>query len=446
MSTIITSDEAIPSVSAAYLAESNTTKILTTVGVWCFLAFITVALRLFVRARILRYVGPDDIMMGITMLLGLILFTCFVGEAKNGLGRHYEWTGTGSVTTYRHWTFIHSLVSLLGLTAVKISVSLLLLRIATQRIYRIFLWILIVFLISYTLMCVFTLIFACLPVSASWDYTKLETAKCFSNTTFTALGITNSVCNMLGDTILAILPIPMIMNLQLNVRAKVALAMILALGFVAVACGAVKTHYQLTVQADRDARFKNNFFIWAAMELYTGIVASSLPTLKPLLSKFLEAARSSAGLSGAGRTSDYTRNNTAYRSNLSNGGFKKQPLVSSIPLEDMPTAASSPTKHPDDIESFFGVTTTATHKGPGAATLTRESYEESIQDGSSQNSNEGDGLGIIRTTKVVTMTESRSVPRVNDSQKSPIKPMKTIVATGDNSSVHELLDNNKPEK
>lgn len=65
--------DAMPSESAAYLAETNTTKILTTAGVWCFIAVVVVLLRLYVRARMLRYVGPDDITMGITMVRSILV-------------------------------------------------------------------------------------------------------------------------------------------------------------------------------------------------------------------------------------------------------------------------------------------------------------------------------------------------------------------------------------
>lgn len=151
------------------------------------------------------------------------------------------------------------------------------------------------------------------------------------------------------------------------------------------------------------------------------------------MTKFLDAARSSAGRSANGRTSDYTRNNTAFRSNLSNGfkkQFDKQPFVTTIPLEDLP---ESPNKKPDDIESFFGVTTVA--EG-----VRRVSYEESIHDGSSQSSLNAptDPFAIVRTTDVVTTTESRSVPTKT---LNPIKQTKAAGSAGDNSSVHQLLEN-----
>lgn len=193
------------------------------------------------------------------------------------------------------------------------------------------------------------------------------------------------------------------------------------------------------------ANSHDNFYIWAAIELYVGIVACSLPTLKPLLTKFLDAARSSAGRSGNGRTSDYTRNNTTFRSNLSNGfrkQFDKKPLTTTMPLDDIHSISSSPKNKPDDIESFFGVTTTAqaTHDAVAApAPHGRVSYEESIHDGSSQNSSNGpvDAFGITRTTKVITTTESRAAPTKTS---APLRQAKAAGSNGDNSSVHQLIE------
>lgn len=47
----------------------------------------------------------------------------------------------------------------------------------------------------------------------------------------------------------------------------------------------------LAVQVLIDLNSKDNYFVWASLELYVGIIASSLPTLKPILSSFLETAK-----------------------------------------------------------------------------------------------------------------------------------------------------------
>lgn len=67
--------------------------------------------------------------------------------------------------------------------------------------------------------------------------------------------------------------------------------MVLSLGFVAVACGMVKTHYYFDLARSPDHVYRDNYMIWAALELYTGIVAASLPTLRPLMVAAMGKAR-----------------------------------------------------------------------------------------------------------------------------------------------------------
>ena len=67
------------------------------------------------------------------------MFVCFVGEASHGLGRHYE-VIYEDFSGYLHWEFAHSLFSLFGIAMVKVSISLLLLRLVPQKHYRRFLW------------------------------------------------------------------------------------------------------------------------------------------------------------------------------------------------------------------------------------------------------------------------------------------------------------------
>jgi hypothetical protein len=108
-----------------------------------------------------------------------------------------------------------------------------------------------VFLILFTISCAGTLLFSCVPVAASWDFSLRAHAKCFSTNTFTAIGLYNSgespppplgkaavssadkltVVNIVTDTTLALLPVPLVWNLQLNMRTKATLTMVLGLGF-----------------------------------------------------------------------------------------------------------------------------------------------------------------------------------------------------------------------
>lgn len=146
---------------------------------------------------------------------------------------------------------------------------------------------------AYHLACEGTLIFSCLPIRAQWDYAAREGAKCFSIAVFSGLGIANSAVNLATDILLAVLPIPVVMQMQLNRRSKIALCFVLALGFIAVGAGAVKLKVQITFLSDNDRFWNDRFPLWAAVELYFAIISASLPTLRPLVLKFIDKVSTS---------------------------------------------------------------------------------------------------------------------------------------------------------
>ena len=63
-----TAEATMASPSAEYLAENNAPRILSIVGVFGFLALVSVTLRLYVRGAMLRYIGADDIVMAMSMV------------------------------------------------------------------------------------------------------------------------------------------------------------------------------------------------------------------------------------------------------------------------------------------------------------------------------------------------------------------------------------------
>jgi len=119
----------------------------------------------------------------------------------------------------------------------------------------------------------------------------MANAKCLSGKTFVGLGIVSSGINIGTDILLALMPIPVILSLSLNKRTKIALCTVMASGVIAVAAGAVKIQSQYGYLTDTDRLYKDRYAVWAAIELYFGIIAASLPTLKPLMAAFLSSAR-----------------------------------------------------------------------------------------------------------------------------------------------------------
>ncbi|EME82558.1 uncharacterized protein MYCFIDRAFT_33469, partial [Pseudocercospora fijiensis CIRAD86] len=230
-----------PPPDPAYCAESNAHEILGTTGGLMTLAVIIMGMRFVVRAAMLKSLGPDDYVMLAATLMAVATFACFVGETHHGVGKHIQCITQVDYAAFAKWQWSHSLVVMWGVILVKISIALFLMRMVPPgKRWKSFLWAVIAFLVAFMLACSGTLIWQCVPIDAAWNLSKKATAKCFSNNTFSAIGLTNSSINCTTDFLLAALPIPIIVRLQVNRRTKVTLVLILSLGYLACAAGIVK--------------------------------------------------------------------------------------------------------------------------------------------------------------------------------------------------------------
>jgi len=78
-----------PLVDDAYCNESGVPEILGVTGAFMGAALIAVALRFYVRIRMLKIVGgADDYIMLTAAIMGVGTFICIVGETTWGMGRH----------------------------------------------------------------------------------------------------------------------------------------------------------------------------------------------------------------------------------------------------------------------------------------------------------------------------------------------------------------------
>ncbi|CAL3967960.1 unnamed protein product [Diplocarpon coronariae] len=281
-------DTMIPAGTGAADRSTNAPSILAINGAFCGLAVAIVAVRMFVRAMMLKAVGKDDWLILGAVICGIGVFACYIGECANGKGMHTASLRPREIVMILHWQYFHSVIVTVGISLVKLSVAFFLLRLVPAKSYRIFLYCVVAFLVAFTFSSAGTILFSCIPIRANWDRAGEPDAKCFSTNTFTYIGMSNSVVNILTDVLFASLPIPIVWNLQVNIRTKISLIMIMSLGYFACACSIVKTKIQANVFNDRDSYRNDSYFVWNSLELYIGILAASLPTLRALFKSVLD--------------------------------------------------------------------------------------------------------------------------------------------------------------
>nr|XP_036582589.1 uncharacterized protein CTRU02_07633 [Colletotrichum truncatum]KAF6791293.1 integral membrane protein [Colletotrichum truncatum] len=82
----------------------------------------------------------------------------------------------------------------------------------------------------------------------------------FNFTLFVILLTPRSAFNIFTDVILAMLPVPIVWNLQMKLKTRLYFIGILSLGYLAVAMGIIKAVYQIAFGSDMDKTFNYSIF------------------------------------------------------------------------------------------------------------------------------------------------------------------------------------------
>jgi hypothetical protein len=145
---------------------------------------------------------------------------------------------------------------------------------------------------------IFAAVFSCTPPSDAWSfdvfwdgYLGIHSAKCYNPI---ILWYFSAGFNLLTDCIIWILPIPFVLNLQsMSHRRRIELAGIFSIGIVAITASAVRL-WVVTAWAssfENQAVNANNLLIWTQVEQHAGIVAASIPFLRPIFRKLFRSNR-----------------------------------------------------------------------------------------------------------------------------------------------------------
>jgi hypothetical protein len=102
-------------------------------------------------------------------------------------------------------------------------------RLSPFKTYQVFVWITMIVCVGSSMGIFFSLLFACKPLSASWDPTLAQTAECLDRG---AIYVATAGIGIFTDIILLALPIPTVLGLSIPLRQKVILVLLFAVGSV----------------------------------------------------------------------------------------------------------------------------------------------------------------------------------------------------------------------
>ncbi|KAF1947811.1 hypothetical protein EJ02DRAFT_391074 [Clathrospora elynae] len=142
-------------------------------------------------------------------------------------------------------------------------------------------------------------ILTCYPVSDSWSFRVFElgfqgipATQCYNPGPF---WLFNAAYNLVTDVIIWTLPIVFFLNLQtIQLRRRLGLVAIFSVGIMAIVASAVRLRTMVLWLSDFAHQAENtaNLLLWSQVEQHTGMMAASIPFLRPIFRKALIKVRS----------------------------------------------------------------------------------------------------------------------------------------------------------
>lgn len=153
-----------------------------------------------------------------------------------------------------------------GITGFKVALCFAYLRITGSNIkstYRKVIWAVMMFSIFSHLGGTLVLIFQCSPVQKSWR--PRTPGMCLRNDiTFYVLAAITIVC----DIVIFLLPIPLLMRVQINIRRKIGLIAIFMLGLFTTVCSVMRMVQIITIAKTGNSTM---LVLWGTIEMNVGV-------------------------------------------------------------------------------------------------------------------------------------------------------------------------------
>lgn len=247
-------------------AQSQWATIFAVCIVLSVLSIATVSCRLWVRGKA-RGLAGDDYMSALSMVFALIYSILCIVQTKYGLGLPIALRPKPNIGPYSQVNFAGRPIYQIGISFFKIALLISYLRLlqgTDHKIYRMTVWATIVVVFLAHLGCALSLVFACTPVEKSWK--PWVPGSCLQpGPSFTGY----AVVTIVSDVVVAVLPIPVLLKLNVRLEKKVGLIAIFMLGLFTTLCSILRY-----LQIDRIQNGDGNstmLVLWGTIEFNVGV-------------------------------------------------------------------------------------------------------------------------------------------------------------------------------
>ncbi|KAH7398380.1 hypothetical protein BKA66DRAFT_201402 [Pyrenochaeta sp. MPI-SDFR-AT-0127] len=244
-------------------------------------AFTATALRVYVRARIVKAFGYDDAWMVFALLAHIMFVGSAIGGIRWGTGRHMNTLSNDDIFKAMRYWWLCYIGYCWTMIAAKISIGLFLLRVTVKAIHKWIIYIAMGLTVLTGLVFFFVTLLQCTPISYFWNK-KLEKGWCVDIDVIIALTFLYSAISVICDFTFAILPMFLVWGLNMSVRTRLVLIPILGMACVASVAVVVRLAYVMDFKNPDFLYATVDIAIWSDIEQGLAITAGSLATLRPL--------------------------------------------------------------------------------------------------------------------------------------------------------------------
>ncbi|PNS15710.1 hypothetical protein CAC42_4162 [Sphaceloma murrayae] len=256
----------------------------------CVLALLCVVLRIVTRLFIVRNPGLDDIAVGVAWIFALGVTITISFQVQYGLGLRQDSLTPQDVFSLLQAFWASIWIYHLGLFFTKAALLLQYLRIFTQPWFRKTAWAIFGFVCLSSCWTIFGSIFSCIPVASFWDARVKGTCLPHAVTWYFNAGL-----NVFTDLLIIVLPMPVLKNLNMPFKQRMALMGVFALGgFVCIISFIRVRNLQEVAKTDDISYYNVSSAVWSAIEVDVGIICACLPSLKATATRFFPRIFSSA--------------------------------------------------------------------------------------------------------------------------------------------------------
>ncbi|OTB04122.1 hypothetical protein M426DRAFT_12003 [Hypoxylon sp. CI-4A] len=240
------------------------------------LSIVVFAARGWTRVFIVRSIGPDDLFMFLSLLFSLAAAILITISVHYGMGSQDAITALAS-----KYSFLSGIPVLISQSFGRISFALTLLAVLGKTRTR--QWFLYIMIASQFILLVIDLALSyglCRPLSGFWDTSLSETEEClatYHRVIVDGWNYFQTAWDAGSDFALALLPGLIFRTMNLHLRLKIGLSILMGLGVLTGICSIVKAIEFSNLYTGNPNSGEATVFIWTVVQEYIVIIAASLP-------------------------------------------------------------------------------------------------------------------------------------------------------------------------